>query len=142
MKVHLERLDGAFHFVGRNEAGVETHFDLTEEEGGTNQAPGPMQTVAMALASCSSIDVVLILNKQRQVIESFEIEVDYDRASDQVPAVFTRLHMDFILTGDLEPGKVQRAIDLSVSKYCSVSAMLSKTARITASCVVNGKRYE
>ena len=86
MKVTLTRLDDAFHFAGRNEDGVETHFDLTEAEGGTNQAPGPMQTVAMALGSCASIDVVLILNKQRQTIDSFDIEIDYERGVPPVVA--------------------------------------------------------
>ena len=142
MKVTLTRLDNAFHFAGRNEDGVETHFDLTEAEGGTNQAPGPMQTVAMALGSCASIDIVLILNKQRQTIDSFDIEIDYERAGDQVPAVFTAIHVHFILTGGLDPAKVQRAIDLSITKYCSVAAMLSKTAAITWSYTVNGTRYD
>ena len=142
MKVTLERLDDAFHFVGRNEDGIETHFDVTEAEGGANRAPGPMQTVAMAAGACSGIDVILILQKQRQDIETFGVEIDYERATDQVPAVFTEIHIHFRLTGDLDPQKVQRAIDLSIGKYCSVSRMLEKTATITWSYAVNGTRYD
>lgn len=142
MIVRLRRLDDAFLLAGTNEDGVETRFDLTEEEGGQNQAPGPMQTVAMALGACASIDVILILRKQRQRIGTFEVEIDYDRATDQVPAVFTRLHVHFVLTGaGLDVRKVERAVRLGVFKYCSVSAMLMKTATITASGRVNDERF-
>lgn len=143
MTVRLRRLDDAFLLAGTNEDGVETRFDLTTDEGGQNLAPGPMQTVAMALGACASIDVILILRKQRQPIDSFEVQVEYERAKDQVPAVFTDLHVHFALTGDgLAARKVQRAVSLGVFKYCSVSAMLGKTATITASCEVNGVRFD
>lgn len=142
MRVTLRRLDEAFHFVGRNEDGLETHFDITEEEGGHNHAPGPMQTVAMAVGACASIDVVMILQKQRQEIETYDVEIDYERAQDQVPSVFTKIHVHFLLTGALDPHKVRRAVALSVGKYCSVSKMIEKTATITAAATVNGERFE
>ena len=143
MTVRLRRLDDAFHFAGTTDDGVETRFDISEAEGGTNQAPGPMQTVAMALGACAGIDVVLILKKQRQQLDALDVAIDYDRATDQVPAVFTRLHVHFTLTGaTLDARKVQRAIGLGVFKYCSVAAMLEKTATITASCSVNGQHFE
>jgi putative redox protein len=101
-----------------------------------------MQMVAMALAGCSSIDVISILNKSKQRIDRFDVEVDAARAKDQVPAVFTDMHLHFNVEGEVEPEKVRRAIELSVEKYCSVSKMLEKTATITHSFSVNGERYE
>ena len=141
MKVYLKHLETR-HFVGRNEAGLETHFDTPPEEGGSGTAPGPMQTVAMALGACSGIDVVSILTKSRQSIESFDIEVEYERAADKTPSVFTKIHLHYLLTGDLDPKKVLRAVELSVGKYCSVTKMLEKTAAISYSYSVNGTRYD
>lgn len=142
MRVTLDRIDGDFLFRGRNEDGVETHFDTSPGEGGSGSAPGPMQTVAMALGACSGIDVVSILRKGRQDIVDFHIDVDYERAKDQVPAVFTHIRVHYALAGDLDPEKVGRAVELSVRKYCSISKMLEKTARIDFSYSVNGTDYD
>jgi len=142
MKVTVERIDDAFHFVGTNEAGNRIEMDTGPEFGGKGQAPSPMQVVAMALGGCSSIDVVEILRKQRQQLDVLRVEIDYERAQDQTPAVFTRLHCHFDLTGELDPDKVQRAIELSVDKYCSVAKMLESTAVIDFSYSINGQRYE
>ena len=142
MRVTLDRIDSNFLFRGRNAAGAETLFDISPEEGGTGKAPGPMQTVAMALAACSSIDIVNILRKGRQEIEDFHVDIDYERARDQTPSVFTSVKLHYALDGDLEPDKVRRAIDLSVTKYCSVSKMIEKTATIDYSFSVNGTRYD
>lgn len=142
MNVHLTRTDDAHHFVGRNAAGNETHFDTGPDEGGSGQAAGPMQTVAMALGACSAIDVVNILQKARQDITSFEIDVEYERATDEIPAVFTDMHVHYTLGGNIDPEKARRAVELSVTKYCSVSKMLSKSVAISHSFSVNGDRYE
>ena len=142
MKVHLTRTDNAHHFVGKNVAGQEVHFDTGAAEGGAGEGAGPMQTVAMALGACSAIDVVNILKKARQNITGFDIDVDYERAANEIPAVFTDLHVHYLLEGEIEPDKARRAVELSITKYCSVSKMLSKTATITYSFSVNGTRYE
>ncbi len=142
MKIHLHRLDDAFHLLATNEAGNEVHLDVTEEEGGAGQGTGPMQSVIMALGGCSSIDIISILKKQRQDLRDFDVDIAYERATDQVPALFTRIHAHYVLTGDLDPAKVLRAIDLSLNKYCSVAKILEKTVPITASFSINGTRYE
>ncbi len=142
MNIHLHRLDDAFHFLATNEAGNEVHLDVTEEEGGSGRGAGPMQSVIMALGGCSSIDIILILKKQRQDLRDFDVDIAYERAKDQVPALFTRIHAHYVLTGDLDPAKVRRAIDLSLTTYCSVAKILEKTAPITASFSINGTRYE
>jgi len=142
MIITLDRVGEPFHFEARNESGNVVHIDTTPEKGGTGQGAGPMQLVAMGLGGCSAMDVVTILNKQRQQIESLSIQIDAERATDQVPAVFTDIHLHYALGGNLDAEKVRRAIDLSLEKYCSVSRMLEKTARITYSFSVNGERYE
>lgn len=142
MRVTLDRIDHAFHFIGRNEDGAETHFDTPPNEGGTGAAPGPMETVAMALGACSGVDVVSILRRGRQEVDTFHVDIDYERATDQTPAVFTSFHIHYALTGDLDPEKVRRAIDLSVGKYCSITKMLEKTASIDYSFSVNGTTHE
>jgi putative redox protein len=142
MNVHLTRTDDVHHFVGRNATGREVHFDTGPREGGAGEGAGPMQTVAMALGACSAIDVVNILGKARQEITGFDIDVDYERATDEIPAVFTRMHVHYALEGDIDVEKARRAVELSITKYCSVSKMLSRTATITHSFSVNGTRYE
>ena len=142
MNIHLHRLDDAFHLLATNEAGNEVHLDVTEDEGGAGQGAGPMQSVIMALGGCSSIDIILILKKQRQDLRDFDVDIAYERAKDQVPALFTRIHAHYVLTGDLDSARVRRAIDLSLNKYCSVAKILEKTVPITASFSINGTRYE
>ena len=85
-----------------------------------------METVLMGLGACSSFDVVQILEKSRQSVTGCELEIDADRA-DSIPAVFTRIHMHFRVSGeDLNPKQVARAVDLSAEKYCSASLMLAR----------------
>ncbi len=142
MQIKLRRLDDAFHFLASNEAGNEVHLDTGPEEGGSGQGAGPMQAVIMALGGCSGIDIVLILKKGRQRIDSFDIEISYERAAGPPPALFSQIRVHYILHGSLQPEKVRRAVDLSINKYCSVARILEKTASIAASYSVNGTRYE
>jgi putative redox protein len=90
-----------------------------------------MELVLIGLGGCSAYDVVDILEKGREAIESVVVELDAERA-EQVPKVFTRIHLHYVVKGRrLKPEKVERAIALSVEKYCSASAMMAKTAAIT-----------
>jgi putative redox protein len=141
MTVHLERLDDAYHLRGTNAEGNAIEFDLTESEGGTGSGVGPMQAVAMSLAGCSAVDIVGILKKARQNVTAMRMAVDYDRA-DTTPGVFTRLHVRFEFEGEVEMHRVERAVTLSLSKYCSVARMLASTARLEASWSVNGQLSE
>ena len=138
-KVTLRRLDDKNHFLGTNESGNSLHFDTDPPEG-NGQGVGPMQAVAMAIGGCSGIDIVDILRKGRQQLEGFDTTIEYEREG--TPALFTRIHVHYALTGDLHPGKVRRAVDLSINKYCSVAKIVEKTAAITVSYSVNGTRYE
>lgn len=114
-------------FVAENEAGQSITID------GDGKAPSPMHLIAMAVAGCSSIDVVMILNKARQEVTDCVCEVDADRAED-APRVFTKMHAHYKVTGkNLKESQVKRACDLSMEKYCSASLMLKKAVEITHS---------
>lgn len=142
-RIDLKRVDNAFHFVATNAAGNEVHMDVGPAEGGSGQGAGPMQMVIMALGGCSSIDIVSILNKSRQQIDTYDVEIAYEREPHGVvPRLFTWIHVHYLLTGELDVDKVRRAIELSLDKYCSVSRILEKIATITYSFSVNGVRYE
>ncbi len=117
-------------------------FDGTTEDGfrvtlgtahGDAAKPGPsaMELVLMGAGGCSAFDVVSILEKGREDIDDVIVELDADRAS-EVPKVFTRIHMHFVVKGrNVSAVKVARAIELSVEKYCSATRMLEATATVT-----------
>ncbi len=100
-------------------------------EAGPSKGPTPMETVLIGLGTCTVFDVVLILQRGREPIEDCVAELDAERAEED-PQVFTRIHIHYIVTGKgLSPAKVERAIKLSAEKYCSASAMIGKTAKIS-----------
>ncbi|WP_118951912.1 OsmC family protein [Taibaiella helva] len=86
----------------------------------------PMQGLLMALGTCSGIDIVAILEKQRQPFERFSLRVTGEREQDKVPALWIKAHVDFILSGPIEEDKAQRAAALSIEKYCSVAETLRR----------------
>ena len=138
MRVELKRLDNAFHFEAKNDAGNKIYLDGSLEIGGGYKAPGPMQAVLMAMGGCSGIDVVQILNKQKQEIKNFEIIIDGEREKGKELSLWKTIHVHFILGGSIEKGKAERAAQLSIDKYCSVAETLRRAgANITYSVSVN-----
>ncbi len=131
MKITLQRINDAVLFEGKNEAGATVLAEGSPEIGGTGVGVRPMEMLLMSLASCSSMDVVSILKKMRQPLEDLRVEVTGERSTEEVPAVFKKIHLHFILTGDLNEEKVAKAIGMSVEKYCSVARMLEKTAEVS-----------
>ncbi len=130
MKSKVKWLDN-MTFVGESASGHAVVMDGPPEFGGRNLGIRPMEMLILGLGGCSSFDVILILKKSRQQVEHCEVELEYERA-EQEPKVFTKIHMHFIVTGNqLNPDKVEKAINLSAEKYCSASVMLAKTAEIT-----------
>jgi putative redox protein len=95
-----------------------------------NSAPGSMEILLAALGTCTATDLVIILEKKRQELESLEIEVSGERAADP-PRVWTKLEVVYRLRGKLDEKAVRDTIELSENKYCSVAAMLKKAAPIT-----------
>ena len=101
------------------------------ENGGRNQAPRPMETLLAGAGGCTAYDVVLILRRGRHDVRGCSVHLTSDRAQED-PKVFTRIHMQFTVTGhQLPAAAVERAIALSHDKYCSATIMLGKTAEIT-----------
>ena len=123
MTVELNRIDDAFLFETTNDEGLTVLADASPDIGGSGKALRPMQLVLAAVASCSSIDLVLLLTKQRQQVTDLRVRVEGTRA-DTVPKVFTAIHVHYLLAGELDEKKVERACRLSMEKLCSVSMML------------------
>ena len=123
MKVELKRVNDAVHFEASGSESVKVHIDGSEAIGGQGLGVRPMELVLMALGSCSSFDLLSILKKQRQEVADVSVSVDGER-KDAVPAVFTKIHMTFNITGNVDAVKVEKAADLAVKKYCSVHDML------------------
>ncbi|WP_026462210.1 OsmC family protein [Adhaeribacter aquaticus] len=137
MKVELRRVNDAFHFEAVGAANVAVHIDGSPDIGGENAGARPMEMILMGLGGCSAIDIVLILQKQRQVIEDMAITIEAERVPNETPSVFKTIHVHYKFKGDLNEEKVKRAIELSMDKYCSVTAILNKTAEITHSYSIN-----
>jgi putative redox protein len=127
MQVSTVRWIGGEEFLAQMPSGHAVIFDADRKH---NSAPGPMEMLLGALGACSSVDVVEILRKKRQKLESLEIEISGERASEP-PSVWTKIAMIYKLTGMLDEKAVRDAIELSQNKYCSVAATLRKTAEIT-----------
>ncbi|WP_207427847.1 OsmC family protein [Pedobacter sp. SYSU D00535] len=124
MKIELKRVNDAVHFEASGMGDVKVQIDGSPEIGGQGLGVRPMELVLMALGSCSSLDLISILKKQRQEITGFDVTVDGQRA-DVVPAVFTKVHMTFDISGNVDQTKAEKAAELAVKKYCSVHDMLA-----------------
>lgn len=131
MKVKLNRLNDAYHLEASNEEGNTIRTDGSPKIGGENLGMRPMQLMLAGIGSCSAIDVISILKKQKQDLQDIQIEVDGQREEGEIPALFTDIHLNYKLYGNLDKGKVEKALALSVDKYCSVARILEKTANIT-----------
>ena len=134
MKITLNWLQNVA-FAADNGRGSQIVFDGPPEYGGKDQGMRPMEGVLSGAAACSAFDIVQILKKSRQTLHTLAVEVEAARDSSP-PGVFTRIHLHFLLSGELRDSAVARAVSLSVEKYCSALAMLNKTAEITHSWAV------
>ncbi|HTU36039.1 MAG TPA: OsmC family protein [Candidatus Acidoferrum sp.] len=127
MQTATIRWAGGEKFVATMPSGRSIQFDTGSAHA---DGPSPMEILLGALGACTSVDVAMILAKKRQKLESLEVSVSGERAPSP-PQVWTKIEMVYRLSGDLEEKPVRDAISLSQEKYCSVAAMLGKTARIT-----------
>lgn len=125
-------------FVAKTGSGHIAAMDGAPEGGGHNLAPRPMEMLLAGAGGCAAYDVVLILKRGRHQVSGCQVSIKADRA-DTEPKVFTKIEMLFTVTGkQLPEAAVERAVALSHEKYCSATAMLSKTAKVTVSTnVVN-----
>ena len=138
MLIELKQLDNAFHFEAKDATGHSVHMDAGENIGGKDQGFRPMQMLLAGLGGCSAIDIVMILKKQRQTIDSFEISIDGAREAGKEPSLWETIQIHFKLKGQIDKDKAERAVALSMDKYCSVSKTLENAgAKITYKVTVN-----
>lgn len=131
MKIAIKRLDNDFNMEAVNEQGNTLLMDGSEDIGGHGKGMRPMQLLLAAVGGCSAIDVILVLKKQKQTITAFEVEVDGEREKIEEYSLFRDICLHFKIAGDVDYEKAERAIKLSLDKYCSVSKTLEPTANIT-----------
>lgn len=132
-KINMKRVNDKVHFRAWNNSGNIASMDGSPKIGGEGKGVRPMELLLMSIAGCSSIDIVSILQKMRQDLQSLDVEVEGFREEGAIPAVFTKIHIHYKIGGDLKESKVKDAIDMSLGKYCSVSKMLEKAVEITSS---------
>ena len=130
MKATVKWLDH-MSFVGESGSGHSVVMDGAPDVGGRNMGVRPMEMVLLGLGGCTSFDLVLILQRQRQAVADIQVEIEAERA-DKAPRVFTKIHVHYVVKGSgLDPKKVERAVNMTAEKYCSVSLMLSAAVEIS-----------
>jgi putative redox protein len=133
---YLKRIKG-ITFAGKTDSNHWITMDGPEEFGGSNAGVRPKELLLLALAGCTASDVIAILTKKRAPLDDFEINIKAD-ISDEHPQVFTKIELEYVFYGkDLNVKDIERAIELSQTKYCAVTAMLEKSIEITHSYKIN-----
>jgi putative redox protein len=123
MQATVKWVDNAM-FLAESGSGHTVVMDGSAELGGRNMGPRPMEMLLMGMGGCASYDVMSMLKKSRQQVQDCRVEIAAERA-DAVPAVFTKIHLKFVVTGaKLKDSAVKRAVELSAEKYCSASIMM------------------
>jgi putative redox protein len=121
---------GRMSFDGTAGSGFTLPLGTRKDQGGDEDGFRPIELLLVGLAGCTAMDVISILEKKRQEVTAFEVRVDGERAEDH-PKIFTHIVIEYVLTGrNIDSAAVDRAIELSATKYCSAQAMLSKAASI------------
>ncbi len=126
---------GGMRFVYKSASGHGLVTDASVASGGGGTAASPMELIILGLIGCTGVDVASILERMREPLEGLEVAATYERAKTH-PKIYTKIHLSYALKGELDEKKVCRAIDLSETKYCSVSAMLGHTMDITHEYVI------
>jgi putative redox protein len=122
--VELARVQNDYGFEATDAYGHTVQMDTSPESGGHNFGVRPMQMLLMGLAGCSAIDVISILKKQRQEVRDYKMTVNGEREPGKEPSLWKDISIDFHIYGNVNEDKAKRAVELSMDKYCSVSATL------------------
>lgn len=133
MKIYLSRVNKAVRFEATNARGHRVTIEGSRDIGGEDAAPSPTEYLLMSQAGCTAIDIVELLKKMRQKLDHIEVETEGHRAQDQVPKIFKHIHLHYKLYGDIHPLKAEKAISMSIDKYCTISKMIDQVAKITHS---------
>ncbi len=139
MKITLNRINDDYLFECTNSLGNKILLDNTSQSEGT-KGVSPMETVLMAVAGCSGIDMVSILKKQRQEITKFSAEVTGERIEVDEAKPFKTILVKFFVDGNIDPKKAERAAALSFEKYCSVSKTMEPNVAVNYEVFVNGEK--
>lgn len=135
MKLELNRIEKPYVFELENENGSICKIDSSKDIGGKNKGLTPMELLAGALAACISIDVLMILNKQYIEPKKYAVSVDATKKN-SVPSPFEKIHLVFSIDTEIDLLKVERAIQLSIDKYCSVKASLNPEIKISYEVII------
>ncbi len=128
----MDRIDDHMNFEAKNVNGKSIIMDGSPNIGGKSNGVGPMESLLMAVAGCSSIDIVLILKKMKQDLKDIKVSVEGDKIKVEQASEYSHIRVHYDVWGDVKESKLKKAIDLSLGKYCSVSKMLEKTAEISS----------
>lgn len=132
MNITVNWLQKDFHMEAANEEGGKIRIDGNTQVGGMEGGISPMQLLLAGIGGCSAIDVISILEKQKQELTNLTVEVNADKVKlKEGYSEFKKIHLQFKLSGDLDTKKVERALNLSITKYCSVSKALEKGSEIS-----------
>lgn len=123
-------LAAGMSFEATSGSGHAVTLDAMPDHGGEDRGPGPTELLLMSLGGCTGMDVIAMLRKMRQEVTAYRVEVRGDRR-DEHPRIFTRIEVEHVVRGrGLDPKQVARAVELSATRYCPVSAMLSAAAEV------------
>src|ERR1700743_3423625 len=125
-KIELSRVNGDFGFEATDQNGHTVKMDTSTAGGGQNSGVSPMQMLLMGLGGCSAIDVISILKKQRQEVRDYKMVINGEREAGKEPSLWKDINIEFHIYGDVDEDKAHKAVELSIEKYCSVSATLEK----------------
>jgi len=137
MEINLVRKNKKFHFEAENTEGQTVGIDANPAIGGEGKGFRPMEMLLVGLGGCSGIDMINVLIKQKEPLEDVKIKINATRKDDEVPAIFDVINIHFDLYGALSVQKVERALDLTFEKYCSVSNIIGRSATIEFSYAIH-----
>ena len=129
-RIHLKHIDQDYQFVTTDEAGQQIMMDIPVDQGGHGNGVRPMQALLSALGGCSAVDIVMILKKQKETIEQFEMIIDGERQVGKEPALWQTIHIVFKFKGSMTQERAEKACTLSIDKYCSVAATLKAAGAV------------
>ena len=138
MEIKIKRINDDYKMEAVNELGKSVIMDASSAIGGGDDGARPMELLLMALGGCSGIDIINILKKQKADLQSLQITINGEREPGAVPSLFRKIDVRFSLAGNLDADKVERAVELSMEKYCSVAKTLEKTAAISYQFEIQG----
>jgi len=137
MEINLIRKSGKFNLEAENENGFKVDLDAKPAIGGEGKGFRPMEMLLIGLGGCSGIDVINVLTKQKEPLTDIKIGIKATRKDEEMPPIFDVINIHFDLFGDLSIKKVERALQMTFDKYCSVSNILERSATIHFTYTIN-----